>query len=92
MTKKAGVLKLGSLFVELKCPKHGLERFNIKVVRRFNMKNDTIKPKFRTRTNTDELSRLLVGKNVCDKEIKDYLTHYFREKGLMEAILKMKLV
>lgn len=83
---------MASLLVELRCPEHGLERFNIKIVKRFNIKSDTIMPKFRTRPKAGELSRLLVGRNVSDKEIKDYLAHYFREKGLMEAILRMKLV
>jgi len=78
--------------VEMKCPEHGLERFKIKIIRRFNMKPDVIMPKFRTRPTTGDLSGLLVGKNVSNRQIQSYLHDYFRRKGMMEAILRMRLV
>jgi len=83
---------LTSLWVELKCPEHGLERFQIKIVKKFNVKSDTITPKFRNRPTTGDLSCLLIGRNVSDKEIRDYLTSYFRRKGLIETILRMKFI
>lgn len=81
-----------SLLVEMRCPHHGLERFKIKIVRKYNIKSDTITPKFRTRPTTGDLSCLLVGKNVSYWEIRSYLNEYFRRKGMREAILRMKLV
>lgn len=86
------MVTLVSLLVEMKCPEHGLERFKIKIVRRFNVKPDTITPKFRTRPTTGDLSGLLVGRNVSHKQIQSYLHDYFRRKGMMEAILGMRLV
>jgi len=80
-----------SLWVELKCPEHGFERFRIKIIRRSNMNSHAIMPKFRSRPRRGTLSRLLVGRNVCDKEIKSFMTEYFRRRGLMKAILRMKL-
>jgi len=76
----------------MKCPEHGLERFQIKVVKKFNVKSDTITPKFRSRPSSGDLSYILVGRNVSNKEIENFLTDYFRQKGLWEMVLRMKLV
>ena len=89
---KHDVLTLASLLVELNCPQHGLERFRIKIVKRWNMKSDTITPRFRSRPRPGELSCLLVGKNVSNRDVERYLTDYFRRKGLVDAILAMRLV
>ncbi len=82
---------MATLWVELRCPDHGLERFRIKVVKRFNMNPNIIKPKFRSRRKASGLSRLLVGRDVSSREIENYLIDYFRERGLWKSILKMKL-
>jgi len=88
---RSDVLALASLWVELKCPEHGLERFRIKIVKRFNMIRNMITPEFRSRRKASGLSRLLVGRDVGNHEIENYLIDYFRERGLWESILKMKL-
>jgi len=75
----------------MKCPEHGLERFSIKIVKRFNMKNDVIVPKFRNRPTVGDLSCLLVGRNVDETHVKNYLNEYFRKKGLLEAVVRIKL-
>jgi len=69
-----------------------LERFKIKIVRRFNMKNDAITPKYRKRPTVGELSCLLIGRNVGYRQIENYLNNYFHQKGLMETILRMRLI
>lgn len=79
-----------SLLVELKCPQHGLERFKIKVIKKYNITPDIIKPKFRTRPKY-ELSGIIVGRNVSPTEAKDYLVQYFRETGLIDRIVSIKL-
>lgn len=84
-------LALVSLWVELRCPEHGLERFRIKIVKKFNMSPNMIMPKFRSRRKASGLSRLLVGRDVSNQEVENYLIAYFRERGLWESILKMKL-
>jgi len=83
---------LSDLWIELRCPEHGFERFKIKIIKKFNMKADTIMPRFRSRPEASGLSSLLVGRDVSNIEIEKFLINYFREKGLLEAILKMKLV
>ena len=83
---------MASLWVEMKCPEHGLERFKIKIVRKFNMKPEEIIPKYRRRPTVGDLGCLLVGRNVSDRKIENYLAEYFRRRGIMELILKMKLI
>jgi hypothetical protein len=78
-------------YIELKCPAHGLERFTVKVKRRFNMPSDLIKPRFRSRP-TYEISCLLVGRNVDEARIQSYVINYLREKGLWERIVTFKPV
>jgi len=83
---------LACILVEFKCPEHGLERFRIKIVKRFNMNPDTILPRFRTRPKAGEIKFLAVGRNVSDDEIERYFVNYFREKGLWNHVLRMRLV
>jgi len=49
-------------------------------------------PKFRSRPTKGDLSHLLVGRSVTNRQIEMYLFDYFREKGLMEAILRIRLM
>lgn len=83
-------LTLVGILVEMKCPEHGLERFRIKIVTRFNIDADKIQPKFRSRPKPGELSCIYVGRNVSATEITNYLIDHFRRKGLWETILSIK--
>lgn len=74
----------------MKCPEHGLERFKIKVVKRFNMRAEMIQPKLRSRPKPGGLSCIYVGRNVSEREIRKYLIDYFRGKGVWERVLTMK--
>lgn len=56
------------------------------------MEANTIKPKFRSRPTPGDLSCLLVGRSVGNKEMKKFLADYFRQKGLIEKILGMHIV
>jgi hypothetical protein len=81
---------LASLWVEINCPEHGLERFKIKVIKKYNVRPLLISPKYRSRPKR-ELSSLIVGRNVNQTEIRDYLMEYFREAGLMDQVLRMRM-
>ena len=83
---------MASLLVEYNCPEHGLERFRIKIVKRFNMDPDTMLPRFRTRPKAGEIKFLAIGRNVTNTDIERYFTSYFRERGLLEQVLRMKLL
>jgi len=79
-----------NLWVELKCPEHGLERFKIKVIRKYNVNPELITVKYRTKPKY-EISGIVVGRNVSQSEIKDYLVQYFRSSGLIDRVLSIKL-
>ncbi|MDH5779310.1 MAG: hypothetical protein OEZ29_01795 [Candidatus Bathyarchaeota archaeon] len=81
-----------SLLVEFNCPEHGLERFRIKIVKRFNMNPNMMLPKFRTRPKAGEIKALAIGRDVTDAEIERYFKNYFREKGLWNKVLLMRLL
>ena len=87
-----GESEVTSLLVEFKCPEHGLERFRIKIIKRFNMNPNTILPRFRTRPKAGEIKFLAVGRNVTNTEIERYFVNYFREKGLWDHVLRMRLI
>lgn len=87
-----GESEVASLLVEFKCPEHGLERFRIKIIKRFNMNPNTILPRFRTRPKAGEIKFLAVGRNVTNTEIERYFVNYFREKGLWDQVLRMRLI
>jgi hypothetical protein len=79
-----------SLWVELRCPEHGLERFKIKVIKKYNVNPEIIVPKYRTRPKR-ELSGIVVGRNVGNLELRDYLVRYFRDAGMMDKVLSIRL-
>lgn len=75
----------------MKCPDHGLERFRVKVIKRFNIASNQIIPKFRVKPIKGELNLLYIGRSVSIKETENYLIDYFREKGMLEKIVRMKM-
>jgi hypothetical protein len=77
--------------VELSCPDHGLERFKIKVIKKYNVNKELIEPKFRTKPR-HELSGLVVGKNVENQVVRDYVVQYLRDAGLMDRVLSMRFI
>lgn len=80
------------LIVELNCSEHGMERFRIKIVKRFNIPADMMMPKFRSKPKPGGISCLWVGRNVSNREIEDYLIDYLHKRGLWESILRIKMV
>jgi len=79
-----------NVWIEMQHPQHGLERFRIKVIKKYNLAANTIQPKILSRSSSG-INCLYVGRNVSEEEVKNYLVNYFREKNLLEAITKMKM-
>jgi len=79
------------LLVEFICPSHGLERYTVKVIKRFNITPHEITPKFRTKPK-HELSGIIIGRNVNEKEVRKFFENYLRKKGLWERVLSLKTV
>jgi hypothetical protein len=83
---------LASILIEMRCPKHGFERFRVKLIKRFNITSDEIIPKLRSKPTSDEVCLLYVGRNVSYDEAKNYLISYYRERGLLEEIVRMTML
>ena len=79
-----------SIMVEMSCPEHGFERFRIKVIKKYNVNKELIEPKFRTKPR-HELAGVIVGKDVNQYEVRRYLVEYFREAGMIDKILSMRM-
>lgn len=76
--------------VEIRCPEHGLERFNIKVIKKYNVNPELIAPKYRTRPR-HEMSGIIVGRKVSHTEMQDFMMQYFRETGMIDRLVALKL-
>jgi hypothetical protein len=79
-----------SLIVELSCPMHGLERYKIKLIRKYNVPRNTITPQFRRRPATKELSSLVIGKSVSERDVERYIADYLHDVGLWTAVQGMR--
>jgi len=77
--------------VEAYCPKHGLERFRVDVIKKYNIYSNAIILAFR-RKPTKQLSKIVIGRNVTEKEAQDALMKYFKENGLIDMIISIKLI
>jgi hypothetical protein len=80
------------LLVEVNHPTYGLERYKIRVVRRFNVPNDTLQPVLQRRVASEQLSCVVVGRGVSEREIMEYITEHFKKTGMWERVLFMKMV
>jgi hypothetical protein len=83
-------LEMATFQVELRCPEHGLERFNIKVIKKYNVTPELITPKYRTRPRR-EMSGIIVGRGVSHTEMQDFMMQYFRETGMIDRLVALKL-
>jgi len=70
-------------------PDYGLERYNIKIIKRYNFPKGEIEPKIDTMH--DVLSRLYIGREVDIGRVKNYITDYYREKDLLKHIVEMSI-
>ena len=72
-----------SLLIEAKCKTktHGIERFRIKITRKYNIEPNVIQPKFRTRPSYG-LSGIIIGRNIPYEMAKEYLLQNLDRLGL----------
>jgi len=78
------------VLLEVACPKHGFERYSIKILQRYNLPSKEISPRF-NKLKPDEISRLYVGRDVTRKEIRRFFNSYFSRTGMREMILDMRI-
>ena len=55
------------------------------------MPPDVIIPELSRRPTIGEIKCIYVGRGIGGKEVEEFLRDYFRQKGLLEKILKMHL-
>ena len=84
--------QLASILIEMKCPQHGFERFTIKVIKRFNIASDEITPKLRIKPRQGQISRIYIGRNVKYDQVKDYISDYFDQRGMLKEIVRMRVM
>ncbi|MEM4733127.1 MAG: hypothetical protein QXD70_01195 [Candidatus Bathyarchaeia archaeon] len=80
------------VWVEFNHPRYGLERYKIKVVRKFNVPTDTIAPIPNRRRDQEYINSIVVGRGVSEEEIMNYMVEYFKRTGMLDKVLWMKLM
>jgi hypothetical protein len=83
-----------NIILELNCPNHNcFERSKIKIIKRFNRPSDEIAPKYRTKRTHDIIpSCLIVGRDVREERVENYLTNYLKEIGYWKYIIRMNIL
>jgi hypothetical protein len=80
-----------SFIVELNCPDHGIERYKVKIIKKYNIKREEIVPKFRTRPRY-ELSAIVIGKNISYMTAREYLEQYLNRSMGLNSIMSIRLL
>jgi len=73
------------------CPKHGLERFTIKIKSARAIQSNEIKLVFRSRPEYD-LSYILIGRKVDESQVQEYMINYLRKKDLYDKLVNFKFI
>ncbi len=80
------------VWVECNHPRYGLERYKIKVVRKFNVPTDTIAPVPSRRRDPEYINSIVVGRGVSKEEVMNYMVEYFKRTGMIDRVLWMKML
>jgi len=56
------------------------------------MPPNIIVPELSRRPTVGEIKCIYVGRGVSNKEVEQYLVDYFRQKGMLEKIVNMRLI
>jgi hypothetical protein len=76
--------------IEAICPDHGMERYKIKIIKKYNINPEKIMPKYRTRPRY-ELSTVVIGKNISYETARDYVLRYLNESAQLNTIMSIRL-
>lgn len=80
------------VLLEVTCPKHGLERFSIKVAKKYNIPSKHIVPRSRRKPKPGGISRLYIGRSVTEEEIKRFVVDYLSKEGVWKTVLSMRVL
>lgn len=81
---------MASLIIETKCPELGIERYKIRIIKKYNISQQEIMPRFRTRPH-HELSGVVIGKNITFETARDYVMRYLNESARHSTVLTIRL-
>lgn len=56
------------------------------------MPSNIIIPELSQRPTIGEIKCIYVGRDISNKEVEKFLLNYFREKGMLERIVKMRMI
>ena len=76
--------------VETNCPEHGMERYKVKIIKKYNIGPEKIMPKYRTHPR-HELSGIVIGKNISYEAARDYLRQYLNESARLSSVMSIRL-
>jgi len=79
-----------SLMVEATCPEYGMERYKIKIIKKYNISPEKIMPKYRTRPH-HELSGVVIGKNITFETAREYVVRYMNESARRSMVMSIRL-
>lgn len=79
-----------SLMVEANCPQYGMERYKIKIIKKYNIKPEEIMPKYRTRPR-HELSGIVIGKNISYETAREYVVRYLNESARLNTVMTIRI-
>jgi hypothetical protein len=77
--------------IEVNCPDHGLERYKVKIIKKYNIRHGEIVPKFRTRPRY-ELSGIVIGRNISYETAKEYLERYLNQSAGLHSVMSIRLL
>lgn len=81
---------MASLVVEANCPEHGIERYKVKIIKKYNIGPEKIMPKYRSRPR-HELSGIVIGKNISYEAAREYLKQYLNDSSRLTGIMSIRL-
>lgn len=81
---------MASLLIEANCAEHGIERYKIKIIKKYNINQEKIMPKYRSRP-TRELSGIVIGKSVSYETARDYVLQYLNEYARLSTVMSVRI-
>jgi len=67
-----------------------MERYKIKIIKKYNISPEKIALRFRSRPNY-EVSGVVIGKNISYETARDYLVKYLNESHAIKSVLSIRL-
>jgi hypothetical protein len=88
---RRGRRTVASLMIEVNRPGSGIERYKVKIIKKYNIKHEEIMPKFRSRPR-HELSGVVIGKNISYETAKQYVERYLDQSAFLNAVVSIRLL